>query len=237
MECREFKVRDLRIKEKFFIDDDYVSGWSWFFKASTLAVYVSLCRHADRNQATFPSQDTIAAEHGLSRRTVIKKIKLLQKYNIIRIEKVRTKDGLWLNNTYFLLDKSEWIKPSEKIAHGSSGCKKVQSVAQPLHIKETHTKDTHKEKIGTLVVAEKEYRTLESLTEEEFEQIATKYSVPIAFVRSKYDDLINYCKSKDKRYANYLAALCHFVKVGAIQIRKEVISEDRKRGIDATSIH
>ena len=140
---RIFKVRDLRIKEKFCVDDAYVNGWAKYLKPSALAVYVSLCRHADKEQSAFPSQETIAKEHGIGVRTVKNKIKLLESWNIIRKEKVRNKEGKWLNNTYFLLDKSHWKEPSANFAPGVSTGKKQQSQGQPLHLKESHIKETH----------------------------------------------------------------------------------------------
>jgi hypothetical protein len=234
-----FKVRDLRKKEKFFLDDEYVNGWSRYLKPHALAVYVSLCRHANKEQSCFPNQITIARQHGMSERTVKDKIKLLKEWNIIRVRRTRTKTGEWLNNTYFLLDKSEWKKPRELDAPGSSKGKKQQSQGQDLPIKGTHRKDTHKKisKAKSLILTKKKgYSSISSLGEEEFQQIAEKYSVPIAFVRSKFDDLVNYCDAKGREYKNYYAALCNFVKNGALQIRKEVADAGKKRGIDARNI-
>lgn len=143
MANQTFRVRDLRIKEKFFLDDAYVNGWAKYLKPFALAVYVSLCRHADKEQSAFPSQDTIAKEHGISRRTVIDKLQLLQQLNIIRFEKVRSKKGKWLNNTYYLLDKSLWKNPCANPAHGLSKCKKQQDRVQPLHTKDFPLKVSH----------------------------------------------------------------------------------------------
>lgn len=237
---RTFKIRDLRIKEKFFLDDAYVNGWSKHLKPSTLAVYVSLCRHADKEQSAFPNQETIAGEHGMCVRTVISKLKLLQQLNIIRLEKVRNKKGKWLNNTYYLLDKSSWKEPSANFAPGLSKCKKEQHRVQPLHLKETHLKDTHiKREINQekgLVSLKGKYSTLESLGEAEFTDIAQRYGVPLPFVTSKYDDLMNYCQSTGKDYSDYFAALRNFVKRDALQIRKEANEHVSKRGIDARNI-
>lgn len=138
-----FKVRDLRIKEKFFLDDAYLNGYARYLKPTATAVYLSLCRHVDKEQSCFPAEETIAEEHGICVRTVISKIKLLQQWSIIRLEKVRSRKGKWLNNTYYLLDKSQWKQPSANSAPGLSKCKKEQHQVQPLHTKDSHLKVTH----------------------------------------------------------------------------------------------
>jgi len=138
-----FKVRDLRIKEKFCLDDAYVNGWSRYLDPSTLAVYVSLCRHADKEQSAFPSEKTIAEEHGICEKTVRNKIVLLKEWNIIKVERNRRKSGKWLRNTYFLLDKSQWIKPEVKITAGATTGKKFQNQRQQLPTKDSHLKVTH----------------------------------------------------------------------------------------------
>lgn len=82
----------------------------------------------------------------------------------------------------------------------------------------------------------KKYSSLQDLGETEFQETAARYQVPIAFVRSEYDSLVNYCEAHGRRYQNYLAALRNFVKRDAIQIRKEVSEHVSKRGIDARHI-
>ena len=237
---RTFKVRDLRIKEKFFLDDAYVNGWSRHLDPSTLAVYVSLCRHADKDQSAFPAEKTIAEEHGICEKTVRNKITLLKEKNIIRVERTRRESGKWLCNTYFLLDKSEWIKPEVKITAGQTTGKKFQNHRQQLPTKDTHSKVAHikreinKEK--SLVSIKGKYSTLESLGEAEFTDIAQRYGVPLPFVTSKYDDLMNYCQSTGKGYSDYFAALRNFVKRDALQIRKEASEHVSKRGIDARNV-
>jgi len=237
---KPFRVRDLRIKEKFFLDDAYVNGWSRYLDPSALAVYVSLCRHADKDQSAFPAEGTIAKEHGLCEKTVGSKIKLLKEWNIIRVERTRSENGKWLRNTYFLVDKSEWVKPEVKITDGLTTGKKFQNHRQQLPTKDTHLKATHNKreinKEKKLVTIKSKYSILESLGETEFADIAKRYGVPLPFVTSKYDDLVNYCQSTGKGYSDYFAALRNFVKRDALQIRKEANDHVSKRGIDARGI-
>lgn len=60
-----------------------------------------------------------------------------------------------------------------------------------------------------------------NLTEEDFEQIATDYKVPVAFVVSKWDDVQNYCNATGKKYKDYKATLRNWVKKDALSLRKE----------------
>jgi hypothetical protein len=110
-----FKIRDLRKKDQFKIDDKYLNGYAKICKANATLVYLSLCRHAEfESQKSFPSQNTIAFELGISVASVKRGIKKLTEYNIIKIQTEKM-NGRFNNNTYFLLDKSEWIKPT--VAH------------------------------------------------------------------------------------------------------------------------
>lgn len=138
-----FRVRDFRKKGFWLGDDAYLNSYARYFDTFTTAVYFSLCRHADKNQSCFPAQSLIAEEHNMGKRTVIEKLKVLEEWKIIKKKKVRSKNGKWLNNTYFLLDKSEWKQPSAGAAHGSTKCRKLHNQVQELHTKDTHKKDTH----------------------------------------------------------------------------------------------
>lgn len=107
-----FKVRDLRKKEQFKIDDSYLNGYARVCGKDASLVYMSLCRHAEFNsQKAFPSQEKIAWEHNIkSVKTVRKGLKKLVEFNIIFAELNRIK-GKFSNYTYTLLDKSEWKLP------------------------------------------------------------------------------------------------------------------------------
>lgn len=115
---KNFKVRDMRKKGWFFLDNEYLNGMGKYVGPIGIAVYVSLCRHSDNEQKCFPSQETIAREIGSSERSVREYLKKLESLNIIVSMKERKSDGSWLNNVYYLLDKTEWTQPE---AGGSDG--------------------------------------------------------------------------------------------------------------------
>lgn len=103
-----FKIRDLRKKDQFKIDDKYLNGYARVCKPVATAVYNSLCRHAEfHSQKAFPSQKLIAYQHNISVDTVSRAIKKLVEYNIVMIERER-RGGKFINYVYTLLDKSVW---------------------------------------------------------------------------------------------------------------------------------
>jgi len=71
------------------------------------------------------------------------------------------------------------------------------------------------------------------LTEEIILKISQDYKLPLAFVTSKADDLVNWCKAKGKVYKDYPAALRNWVKKDA----ERIVQEQRlpSKSLDATT--
>jgi len=141
-----FKVRDKRNKGWFYLDNEYLNGIGKHVGPIGIAVYVCLCRHADGEQKCFPSQDTISEEIGASTRSVREYLKKLEKLNIIQLKKVRTKSGKWLNNTYYLLDKTEWTYPSATSSDGKPQANNDTAIGKrfPNHRQLVPTNNTNK---------------------------------------------------------------------------------------------
>jgi hypothetical protein len=147
-----FDVRDLRSKEKFFVDDAYYNGYARITGWAAALVYFALCRHADKTQESFPSLDSIAEHYGISRRTTVNAIQRLQLHHIIVKSRTKNAKGQWLRNTYVLLDKKHWL--TEPCASGACGlhvhvvprpgARSDQDQVHVLHAKETHRKGTHR---------------------------------------------------------------------------------------------
>ena len=195
------------------VDDVYLNGYAKYLGTTASMIYFSICRHADKQQTAFPPQSLIANELGINEQTVKRKMQVLKKWQLISIEQTKSNKGQWLHNTYTLLDKSEWkIKPGvQNIPTDTGGTIDTQPEVLFIPIKETHTKDTH----NTL-----------SMSEDFLEKIAGDYQVPISFVKSKLDDMTNYCSSKGKTYKDYGAALRNWVKQDAIKL----IDRERRNG-------
>lgn len=107
------RIIDKRERHKFMVDDTYLDDFAKFCGIYAIGVYMSLCRHANKDQYCFPAIKLIAKELSISPNSVKNGIKNLKELNIINIKRKKRKDGKWKNNIYTLLDKSVWKK--EKI--------------------------------------------------------------------------------------------------------------------------
>lgn len=106
---KQFKVRDLRRKDKYTVDDEYLNGYAKLCGPFGTCVYNSLCRHANKEQESWPSVDLMADQHGINRKSILRGIQLLKDWGIIEVTKEKDdKTKRQLNNTYWLIDKSEW---------------------------------------------------------------------------------------------------------------------------------
>ena len=158
MTDKQFIVRDLRQKEKFVINDAYLDSYATVLSITASAVYMSLCRHADRNQECFPSQELIAREHNISPRSVKRAIQRLKEANMILIRRERLGHGRWRNNVYVLLDRGQWSPPGVlRVPWTTRGQKRHRSGDNNNRTrghqgptKETHKKDTHIKDIGEI---------------------------------------------------------------------------------------
>ena len=117
---KNLKIRDKRNRGWFYLDNEYLNGYAKIFGGIGTAIYVSLCRHADaESQSAYPSQELIAKELNIAPRTIRKYIKMFEEWGLLHIEREKAKDGKWLTNVYYLLDKSCWkSKPEAPVADG-----------------------------------------------------------------------------------------------------------------------
>lgn len=96
-----------------------------------------------------------------------------------------------------------------------------QTIQQTIHKQERiKNENNNKEKRS---VEKSPYSEINSLKEQHFEEIATRYQVPIPFVRSKLDDMINWHEKNPQKnyYKNYLSALRDWVKRDSLKIKQE----------------
>lgn len=157
---QKIRIIDKRVKEKFLIDDQYLNGQAKICGWQATLAYISLCRHCDKNQESFPSIQLMRKELKIGRNTIIKGLKNLEKFNVIKIEKTRAKNGKWVNNIYILIDKSEWNKDQvpvgdtdSRVPVGTQPCPCGDKNQVPVgDIKETHTEgNTYKETHPSLI--------------------------------------------------------------------------------------
>lgn len=141
-------LRDARDRV-FAISDEYLNGYAKLCGINATGVYMSICRHANREQTCFPSKRLMAQELAISERSVYSAIKKLEEWGIIHIEEQgRKPDGSFKVRLYTLLKKECW-KPKPQ-ATGADG--KIEQSPQAnddigrRHVvpnKDTHMKDTH----------------------------------------------------------------------------------------------
>lgn len=119
---RQIEIRDRRSRQMFRVDDEYIDGgYSEICGSVASCVYMSLCRHSDSNQESYPSLERIMKQHGIkSKHTVLKAIRSLEKMDIIGVKRKKDpKTKRQMVNVYVLIDKSEWKKPGVNNAPGS----------------------------------------------------------------------------------------------------------------------
>ena len=145
----QFEVRDLRNKNKFIMDDKFLNGYARFVGIYAVGVYNSLCRHANKEQSSWPSIKKIGEELGVSMPKIIESIKFLEFWRII--EKIRV--GKRATNRYCLIDKKYWKALSDVNVVNFSDVNHINFTSKQrlLHMlttltsnsKETHSKETH----------------------------------------------------------------------------------------------
>jgi len=84
------EIRHIRNGDWFWINKKVLQLFSRSLKSSGLAVYNVLASFANsKNQTCFPTQKTIAELIGMSKRTVIRRIRELQELGLLAVEKRR----------------------------------------------------------------------------------------------------------------------------------------------------
>jgi hypothetical protein len=210
MKNQFFRVRDLRDKNKFWIDNDYINGYAKLCGADATLVYISLCRHANYyTQTAFPSQSMIAKEFNITIRRVRKGIKQLVLYNIIQVEQERKEDGRFSHYVYTLLDKSQWQslpcvkKPPTVNNTKNSPCVNNRTTVNRAAVDDTINipKDVNIPKEDRDISKKIKFLDFVYLTKEEYLKLVNRLG------KNKTDELIeslnNYIGSKGKRYKSH----------------------------------
>lgn len=230
-------MSQIRIKDKrggrFIVDDVVLNGYGKALGPYGIAVYITLCRHANmQNQKCWPSQKTIADKTGMSVRQVKNMIDKCEKLGLISRE---IADGKY--TIYTLLEPKN--KHLEEPLHTVHPCTTRQEPLHTVQVTPAHgagkgTKEGTKE--GTNIYRKRKYSSIKDITEEDIVEISEKYKVPVGFVKLQLETLNNYCASNGREYKNYKAALRNFIinAMGRKIERKQ--KNDSKSGIDAREV-
>lgn len=135
MPNRPFKVRDVRKKEQFVVDDVYLNGFARMFRPAVSLVYFALCRRVNADQEAYPSEKKLAFDTGLSERHVRRSIQVLERSRIIFRERVRGVGKRWDHTVYVLTDKSLWVPPDTMSGSGH----RTKATGHRVPTKDSHT--------------------------------------------------------------------------------------------------
>lgn len=167
---------------------------------------------------------------GKSKRMVIYAVQNLEAKKMITV----TRDFKQTNDISFNKDYSLWLHEAkseqyeklhlvQKVAPSATNGKNlvqhsVNNLPKVAHTKETSTKE---------IIQKKEYIAIHDLNDSHFQEIADRYGVPLSFVVSKYDDMVNWHESTGKTKKDWIATLRNFVKKDALSIRKEASGKSK----------
>jgi hypothetical protein len=121
--------------------DAYLNGWAKKCGWKASIVYDSLWRHADKNGNCFPSIELMADEFDVSRDTIIRGLKTLISFNLVKKESARGRSGKFLHNTYTLTDKSQWKDPTMSL----TATRSTMSLTAKNHVANSDYKGTQRE--------------------------------------------------------------------------------------------
>jgi DNA-binding PadR family transcriptional regulator len=247
MKQTKFNLTDESRDRKYFsIVPNYIINHSTLEERG---FYLTLKRIAGEDSKVFYSARDLGKQCGISKDTVYRLIKSLIKRGWIKEAgtiPAKTKPRM----TYAIVDiwdKNNEFYLSKKIVSNEGQSQSAEELVANQGQTSSQTKDTKeepgKEKPKKEIIKEKglvpvkgKYSAITSIGPDELQEVAQNYQVPVSFVQSKYDDMVNWHESTGKVRKNWLATLRNFVKSDAIKIRKEVSNVDRKRGIDASGI-
>lgn len=234
-------------KKYFSIIPNYIVNHSNHWEQS---LYLVMKRLAGEKGMCFAAQGTLAKLMQCSQPIVSRTLQLLEKRNWIK------KTGKFVGETHLIpeyeivdLWKMNVDYYQEKVntkPENNSNTKPQNSLSSTKHqtteLLNTKPQNTEEEitlKEESLKNKDNKYPKVEDVTETDLEEIAEKYHVPLAFVKSKYDDMILWVgeRPNDKRCKgrNWRMTLMNWVKRDALKIM-ERRHNDPKSGIDARNI-
>jgi len=247
MKQPKFNIKDESQDRKYFsIVPNYIINHSTLEERG---FYLTLKRIAGEDSKVFYSARELGKQCGVSKDTVYRLLRLLVKRGWIKEAgtiPAKTKPrmtyaivDIWDKNNEFYLNKKIVSNEGQSQSSEQIVVKQGQTSSQTKDTKEEPGKEKPNKEINRekgLIPLKNKYSSIDSIGPTEFQAVAEYYQVPLAFVRSKYDDMVNWHESTGKVRKNWLATLWNFVKLDAIKIRKEVSNVDKKRGIDASGI-
>jgi DNA-binding transcriptional ArsR family regulator len=98
-------VRKFENRHGFMIDDKFVTAeYARSLGHGASMVYMLLCKYADKTQTAWPSTARMEKLLGYSKRQILRSIRLLEKYNLVKTYRLQGQ-----SNAYRLIDSEKWI--------------------------------------------------------------------------------------------------------------------------------
>ncbi|WP_306473030.1 helix-turn-helix domain-containing protein, partial [Bacillus pseudomycoides] len=136
-------LKDRRKYGFFMIDNEIVDDERLTHKE--MAVYMSLCRHANRETGScFPSLSTIGKKVKMSKNTVLNALKLLIELGYISKENRSSEDGGHASNIYYINDVGTLVHPVNKVVQemNKGGSGDEQALVQEMNTNNTKLNKT-----------------------------------------------------------------------------------------------
>ncbi len=102
---KPFRVEEGRDHGYFTIDDLFVDEYMRLAGMQTTMVYMSMCRHANKERMCWPSIRRLATQGKMALNTVVKSIKWLEEHGLIKTFKEPGQTTI-----YRVMEKKKWKK-------------------------------------------------------------------------------------------------------------------------------
>ena len=99
------EIVDRREHGYFIIDDIFLDEYARICGVYVGAVYMSLCRHVNKERMCWPSVRRISDQWGMTPRSVISGLRWLEEHKLIKMYREKGRSTI-----YELLDKKKWWK-------------------------------------------------------------------------------------------------------------------------------
>lgn len=171
--------------------------WEWYYDTNTVRVFIHILLKANY-------EDKVWRGILVKRGSYITSLRKLAKETGLSLQQIRNT----LSNTETTHDTTQSSTHKYTIITINNYDKYQQvntrGISKPTH-QPTTTKDNKEYK-------NKEYNTLESITDNVVNEVSKDYGVSFNSVKKVYEELVLYCGSTGKKYANYKMTLMAWVR-------------------------
>ena len=212
-------------------------NWEWYDDINTKTLFLHLLLMANwkdkkwhgiliKRGSFVTSLGKLANQTGLSVQNVRTSLNKLKSTNEITSKTTNKYTYITINNF------NDYQETTNKLTNNQ------QTTNKQLTTTEERKKDKNiKESIKENKKSNKlRFPKEDELSQADFEEVAKKYGVPISFVLNEWDSVVNYCYSKNKKYADFKRTLMNFVKKDAIERLDNAKKTNYKTAIDASGL-